>query len=89
MACGCIELYIIVVHLSYTSAAAVNRKTVAKTSVEEICTVQDLVRAVGVSNYGPRQLERISKYLTERGVPLASAQVCQPCYSLTPGQSTV
>ena len=31
--------------------------------------------AVGVSNYGPRQLERIHRYLTKRGVPLASAQV--------------
>ncbi len=37
--------------------------------------MQDLVKAVGVSNYGPRQLERIHRFLTERGVPLASAQV--------------
>ncbi|KAK4796120.1 hypothetical protein SAY86_028446 [Trapa natans] len=34
-----------------------------------------LVRGVGVSNYGPRQLVRIHDYLKERGVPLASAQV--------------
>jgi hypothetical protein len=34
------------------------------------------VRAVGVSNYGPRQLEKVHRYLTEqKGVPLASAQV--------------
>jgi aryl-alcohol dehydrogenase-like predicted oxidoreductase len=35
---------------------------------------QGLVQAVGVSNYGPRQLERIHAYLERRGVPLASAQ---------------
>ena len=44
-------------------------------STDTFCYVQGLVKAVGVSNYGPRQLERIHKYLTERGVPLASAQV--------------
>lgn len=38
--------------------------------------LQELVKAVGVSNYGPRQLEKIHAYLTEqRGVPLVSAQV--------------
>lgn len=36
---------------------------------------QGLVQAVGVSNYGPRQLEKIHRYLTDRGVPLASLQV--------------
>ena len=36
---------------------------------------QGLVQAVGVSNYGPRQLERIHAYLERKGVPLASAQV--------------
>ncbi|KAK8935674.1 hypothetical protein KSP39_PZI013067 [Platanthera zijinensis] len=34
-----------------------------------------LVRAVGVSNYGPRQLLKIHDYLKSRGVPLCSAQV--------------
>ena len=34
------------------------------------------MKAVGVSNYGPRQLEKMHTYLTERGVPVASAQVC-------------
>ena len=33
-----------------------------------------LVRAVGVSNYGPRQLARIGAYLDKRGVPLATVQ---------------
>ncbi|XP_065863109.1 pyridoxal reductase, chloroplastic isoform X1 [Euphorbia lathyris] len=34
-----------------------------------------LVRAVGVSNYGPKQLLKIHDYLKVRGVPLCSAQV--------------
>ncbi|PIN16537.1 Pyridoxine 4-dehydrogenase [Handroanthus impetiginosus] len=34
-----------------------------------------LVRAVGVSNYGPKQLLKIYDYLKARGVPLCSAQV--------------
>nr|XP_043631831.1 pyridoxal reductase, chloroplastic [Erigeron canadensis] len=34
-----------------------------------------LVRAVGVSNYGPKQLLKIHDYLKERGVPLSTAQV--------------
>lgn len=34
-----------------------------------------LVRAVGVSNYGPKQLLKIHDYLKARGVPLSSAQV--------------
>ncbi|KAJ9549015.1 hypothetical protein OSB04_021558 [Centaurea solstitialis] len=36
---------------------------------------QGLVRAVGVSNYGPKQLIKIHDYLKARGVPLSSAQV--------------
>ncbi|XP_052173128.1 pyridoxal reductase, chloroplastic isoform X2 [Diospyros lotus] len=34
-----------------------------------------LVQAVGVSNYGPKQLVKIHDYLKVRGVPLCSAQV--------------
>uniref|UniRef100_A0A0E0IV31 NADP-dependent oxidoreductase domain-containing protein n=1 Tax=Oryza nivara TaxID=4536 RepID=A0A0E0IV31_ORYNI len=34
-----------------------------------------LVRAVGVSNYGPKQLLKIHSHLSSRGVPLSSAQV--------------
>ncbi|XP_010251647.1 PREDICTED: pyridoxal reductase, chloroplastic [Nelumbo nucifera] len=34
-----------------------------------------LVQAVGVSNYGPKQLVKIHDYLKSRGVPLCSAQV--------------
>ncbi|KAK9724857.1 hypothetical protein RND81_05G103300 [Saponaria officinalis] len=34
-----------------------------------------LVQAVGVSNYGPKQLVRVHKYLNDRGIPLCSAQV--------------
>lgn len=34
-----------------------------------------LVRAVGVSNYGPKQLLKIHDYLKSRGIPLCSAQV--------------
>ncbi|KAJ7959405.1 Pyridoxal reductase [Quillaja saponaria] len=34
-----------------------------------------LVRAVGVSNYGPKQLLKLYDYLKARGVPLCSAQV--------------
>ncbi|KAK8444731.1 hypothetical protein SEVIR_9G190800v4 [Setaria viridis] len=33
-----------------------------------------LVRAVGVSNYGPKQLLKIHSYLASKGVPLSSAQ---------------
>lgn len=36
---------------------------------------QGLVKAVGVSNYGPKQLRRIHKYLERKGVPLSSVQV--------------
>ncbi|XP_002984726.2 pyridoxal reductase, chloroplastic [Selaginella moellendorffii] len=36
---------------------------------------EGLVKAVGVSNYGPKQLVKIHKYLEKQGVPLSSAQV--------------
>lgn len=38
-------------------------------------TQQGLVDAVGVSNYGPKQLQKISAYLDKRKVPLAAVQV--------------
>lgn len=47
---------------------------------------QGLVQAVGVSNYGPKQLERIHRYLDDRGVPLASAQVQYSLLSKGPDQ---
>eukprot|EP01041_Mallomonas_annulata_P004591 gene4591-9123_t len=39
------------------------------------CYHQGLVRAVGVSNYGPKQMINIHKILKSRGVPLATNQV--------------
>ena len=34
-----------------------------------------LCDAVGVSNYGPIQLQKVARYFQERNVPLASAQI--------------
>eukprot|EP00195_Chlamydomonas_chlamydogama_P009230 CAMPEP_0202914762 /NCGR_PEP_ID=MMETSP1392-20130828/63888_1 /ASSEMBLY_ACC=CAM_ASM_000868 /TAXON_ID=225041 /ORGANISM="Chlamydomonas chlamydogama, Strain SAG 11-48b" /LENGTH=316 /DNA_ID=CAMNT_0049606543 /DNA_START=248 /DNA_END=1198 /DNA_ORIENTATION=- len=39
------------------------------------CYDQGLIRAAGVSNYGPKELRRVAKKLEGRGVPLASAQI--------------
>ncbi|KAG2496840.1 hypothetical protein HYH03_005245 [Edaphochlamys debaryana] len=39
------------------------------------CYDMGLVRAVGVSNYGPKQMKKIHATLGKRGVPLASAQI--------------
>ena len=36
---------------------------------------EGMCEAVGVSNYGPKQLSKIATYLKERNVPLATAQV--------------
>lgn len=36
---------------------------------------EGLVDAVGLSNYGPKQLQRIHSYLERRGVPIASVQI--------------
>ena len=47
---------------------------------------QGLVQAVGISNYGPKQMERIHKYLDKRGVPLAAAQVQYSLLSRGPQQ---
>ncbi|KAF8364531.1 hypothetical protein HHK36_033503 [Tetracentron sinense] len=46
-----------------------------KTRGDYTCIMQGLVRAVGVSNYGPKQLVKIHRYLKARDVPLCSAQV--------------
>jgi pyridoxine 4-dehydrogenase len=48
-----------------------------------------LVDAIGLSNYGPKQLEKIHKYLTKRGVPLASVQVQYSLLSNGPQQEAV
>ncbi|WOL06261.1 pyridoxal reductase, chloroplastic [Canna indica] len=45
-----------------------------------------LVRAVGVSNYGPKQLIKIHDYLESRGVPLCSAQVQFSLLSMSEAQ---
>ncbi|KAJ3690322.1 hypothetical protein LUZ61_019486 [Rhynchospora tenuis] len=45
-----------------------------------------LVQAVGVSNYGPKQLLKIYDYLNTRGVPLCSAQVQFSLLSMGPEQ---
>lgn len=34
-----------------------------------------LIKAVGLSNYGPKQLRKIHAYMSERGVPIATLQV--------------
>lgn len=39
------------------------------------CYEQGLVKAIGVSNYGPKQLLKFYKYLEARDIPLATAQV--------------
>lgn len=39
------------------------------------CYEQGLVKAVGVSNYGAKELRRVARDFGKRGVPLASAQV--------------
>lgn len=50
---------------------------------------EGLVKAVGVSNYGPKQLERVHGYLQKRGVPLSSAQVQFSLLSNGPEQMEV
>lgn len=50
---------------------------------------QGLVQAVGVSNYGPKQMERIHKYLDKRGVPLGAAQVQYSLLSRGPQQEQI
>jgi pyridoxine 4-dehydrogenase len=48
-----------------------------------------LVEAIGLSNYGPKQLQKIHKYLSKRGVPLASVQVQYSLLSNGPQQEDV
>lgn len=48
-----------------------------------------LVDAIGLSNYGPKQLQAIHKYLSKRGVPLASVQVQYSLLSRGPAQEDV
>ena len=36
---------------------------------------QGVIRAVGLSNYGPKQLRRVAKYMRSRNVPIATLQV--------------
>ena len=36
---------------------------------------QGVIKAVGLSNYGPKQLRRIHAYMSDRGVPIATLQV--------------
>jgi len=50
---------------------------------------QGLVQAVGVSNYGPKQMEKIAKYLAEREVPLVTAQVQFSLVSRGPEQQAI
>mmetsp|Transcript_26265 Transcript_26265/g.65680 ORF Transcript_26265/g.65680 Transcript_26265/m.65680 type:complete len:236 (+) Transcript_26265:626-1333(+) len=45
---------------------------------------QGLVQAVGVSNYGPRQLRKIHRRLALRNVPIASCQVQLSLLSTSP-----
>jgi len=48
-----------------------------------------LADAVGVSNYGPKQLHKIHRYLEKRGVPLAAVQVQYSLLSRGPEQAAV
>ena len=36
---------------------------------------QGVIKAVGLSNYGPKQLRRVAKYMASRNVPIATLQV--------------
>jgi len=47
------------------------------------------VQAVGVSNYGPKQMQKIHRHLEKRGVPLASAQVQYSLLSRGPQQQEI
>ncbi len=47
------------------------------------------MQAVGVSNYGPKQMQKIHKHLEKRGVPLAAAQVQYSLLSRGPQQEEI
>ena len=47
------------------------------------------MQAVGVSNYGPKQMQKIQKHLEKRGVPLAAAQVQYSLLSRGPQQEEI
>jgi len=51
------------------------------------CHEAGLARAVGTSNYGPKQLRKINSYLTERGVPHTVNQVQMSLISPLPLES--
>lgn len=44
------------------------------------------VKAVGVSNYGPKQLRKIHQYLSDQGVPLAANQIQYSLLSYSVGE---
>ncbi|XP_020093815.1 pyridoxal reductase, chloroplastic isoform X1 [Ananas comosus] len=55
--------------------AMYEKVTILLVPIRSIKQSLGLVQAVGVSNYGPKQLAKIYDYLKSRGVPLCSAQV--------------
>ncbi|KAG6554254.1 hypothetical protein Mapa_004170 [Marchantia paleacea] len=50
---------------------------------------EGLVKAVGVSNYGPKQLTRVHNYLEKKGVPLSAVQIQFSLISYGPDQKEV
>ncbi|KAL2641535.1 hypothetical protein R1flu_009122 [Riccia fluitans] len=50
---------------------------------------EGLVKAVGVSNYGPKQLVRVHNYLEKKGVPLSAVQIQFSLISYGPDQKEV
>lgn len=48
---------------------------------------EGVIKAVGLSNYGPRQLKAVSKYMNKRNVPIATLQVQYHLLSRFPEQN--